>query len=117
MFSSSAALYVDIITYFVFLILPANKTFKNYITICYTYPPKGADCMNSKHTIEEKQNVITAYKGGKSVSRLSQKPESHAARSTRGLPISELKIPKRNKFYTAGVSQSGKQGASLEGHH
>ena len=26
--------------------------------------------MNSKHTLEEKQNVITAYKGGKSVSQL-----------------------------------------------
>lgn len=34
------------------------------------YPPKGADLMNSKHTLEEKQNVITAYNRGKSVSQL-----------------------------------------------
>ena len=26
--------------------------------------------MNSKHTLEEKQNIITAYKSGKSVSLL-----------------------------------------------
>lgn len=53
--------------------------------------------MNSKHTSEEKQNIITAYKQGNAFLCSSPKQESHAARFMHGLPMNEPKILRREQ--------------------
>ena len=59
--------------------------------------------MNSKHTSEEKQNIITAYKAGKRVLCSSPKQESRAARFMRGLPTKEQNPMKREQASHCGT--------------
>ena len=51
--------------------------------------------MNSKHTSEEKQDILTAYKGGKSVSQLVT--ETGIPRSTIYAWLADAKILKRKQ--------------------
>ena len=57
--------------------------------------------MNSKHTIEEKQNVITAYKSGESVSRLVTKTGIPRSTIYAWLADERAKILKRKQVHTA----------------
>lgn len=74
--------------------------------------------MNSKHTSEEKQNIITAYKAGKRVSLLVT--ETGIPRSTIYAWLTDERAENSEKgtsFTLREYRSLGKQGEPVEGHH